>query len=280
MPPTRNRTGYDYRGPVTRKLPIFILLLLLLTIAPVATGCGEDTPTTQTVAPTVTTVVPRDYSNSIADTGMLLRDSSSAMKQVADTGMGVHFSYISNVFGEEQLVIAQGEGDMVFPDRTKVTSSVYITESPTIIELIAIGETVYIRTSDSGEVWRRDDRGVLPPNPRNVWNYLDFARSSRNLGKTTLDSGIQAYQVQVDIDADLLSTESMKYYGDPGIIAMLETARSSVVTATVWIGVEDLLVYKQSISTSNPLTGTGSEQQLTYSQWGEAVEIIQPCTLC
>lgn len=253
---------------------------MLLAVPLAGVGCGDETPTTPTVTPTATTVDHREYTNSVADTSALLRDSSTAMKQVADAGLGVHYSYISNSFGEEQLVIAQGEGDMAFPDRTRVTSSVYITDVPTIIELIAIGETVYIRTSDSGDDWQRDDRGVLPPNPRNVWNYLDFARSSRNLGRTTLDNGIEAYQVQVDIDADLLSTESMKHYTDPGIIAVLQSSRSDTVTATVWIGVDDLLVYKQSIDISNPATGSSSVQQLTYSDWSEPVDIVEPCTIC
>lgn len=253
--------------------------MLALMLLASASGCGDEQATTGTVTPTATSPGVREYSNSVTDTAMLLRDSSAAMKQIADDGGGVHFSYISNNFGE-QLVIAQGEGDMMFPDRTRVTSSVYITELPTIIELVAIGETVYIKSSDTGDTWRRDDRGVLPPNPRNVWNYIDFARSSRNLGKTTLDNGIQAYQVEVDIDADLLSTESMKHYSNPAIMAVLEASRSARVSATVWIGVGDLLVYKQSISTVNAATGDSSEQQLFYSDWGESIDIVPPCVIC
>lgn len=253
-------------------------MLLSVAVLVYGSGCGGESEnvTLQEPNPAGT----RTYSNSVADTAMLLRDASAAMKAFADAGLGVHFIYTSNTFGEEQLVIAQGEGDMVFPDRASVTSSVYLTEEPEVIDLIAIGETVYVRSEETGGVWRRDERGVIPPNPRNVWNYIDFARGSRNLGVTTMPDGRKAYQIQVDIDANLLSTESMKHYTDQRIIAMLEVARSSTVTAMVWIGVDDLLVYKQSISTTNPVTGNSSEQQLTYSNWGEAVEIVQPCVVC
>ncbi|RJQ42670.1 MAG: hypothetical protein C4534_09670 [Gaiellales bacterium] len=262
---------------MTRRLLILILPGLLAAL--LAAGCGEDGAVT-TGATTVTIPDAGTYSNNTADTARLLQDSSATMKRVADAGLGVHFIYTSNSFGEEQLVIAQGEGDMVFPDRVSVSSNVYLTEEPEVIDLISIGETVYIRSIETGNVWRQDDRGVLPPNPRNVWNYIDFARSSRSLGRTTLPSGIETYQIQVDIDADLLATESMKFYSDPRIISLLQASRSNNVTATVWIGVDDLLVYKQSISTSNPLTGTGSEQQLTYSDWGKSIDIVQPCVVC
>lgn len=259
------------------------LLLLLITIFAPATlavaGCGDETRTA-TVTRTTTTTAVRAYDNSVADTAQLLQDSSAAMKQVAANGLGVHFVYTSNAFGEQQLVIAQGEGDMVFPDRASVTSSVYLSEKPTLIEIVSIGETVFIKSAETGDVWRQDDRGVLPTNPRNVWNYIDFARSSRNLGRTTLPSGIETYQVQVDIDADLLATESMKHYSDPRIIAMLEASRSATVSATVWIGTADLMVYKQTISTANQATGSSSEQLLNFSDWGESIEIVQPCVVC
>ncbi|MHB1382420.1 MAG: LolA-like protein [Thermoleophilia bacterium] len=264
---------------MSRRSLLFIFLLFTATLTPGAQGCGEDTATNM-VTPTATVPASVDYSNSTADTARLLQDSSAAMKRVADSRLGVHFAYTSNVFGEAQLVIAQGEGDMVFPDRARVSSSVYLSEEPTVIELIAIGETIYIKSAETDNVWRRDVEGVLPPNPRNVWNYLDFARSSRNLGRTTLPNGVEAYQVQVEIDANLLATESMKYYSDPRIIALLQASRSNTVSATVWIGTTDLLVYKQTISTSNQTTGTGSEQILTFSGWGESTEIIQPCTVC
>jgi hypothetical protein len=202
------------------------------------------------------------------------------MKQVADAQLGVHYDYTSNTIGEEQLVIAQGEGDMVFPDRTRVTSSVFVTGESVIIELIAIGEDIYVKSADTGNTWRQDDRGIMPPNPRNVWNYLDFARSSRNLGITTMPDGVRAYQVRVEIDADLLATESMKHYSDPRIIDLLEASRTATVTATVWIGVDDLLVYKQSIQTVNEDDSTSSEQLIDYSNWGETVEISQPCVIC
>ena len=262
---------------MTRKaiFPLMILALAML----LAAGCGEE-KVTPSVSLTAATTGTRTYGNSTADTAQLLQDASAAMKRFADAGLGVHFIYTSNSFGDEQMIIAQGEGDMVFPDRASVSSSVYLSEEPQVIDLIAIGETVYIKSAETGNVWRRDDRGVLPPNPRNVWNYLDFARGSRNLGRTTLASGIEAYQVQVEIDADLLATESMKHYSDPRIIALLQATRSSTVSATVWIGVDDLLVYKQSISTSNPLDGSNSEQQLNYSNWGETIEIVQPCIIC
>lgn len=264
---------------MTKRRFYLILMWLFTLLALAATGCGKETVTTP-VAPTATSPASKEYSNSVADTARLLQDSSAAMKRIADSRLGVHFAYTSNVFGAAQLVIAQGEGDMVFPDRARVSSSVYLTEEPTVIELIAIGETIYIKSAETDNVWRRDVQGVLPPNPRNVWNYLDFARSSRNLGRTTLPSGVEAYQVQVEIDASLLATESMKHYSDQRVISLLQASRSNTVSATVWIGTADLLVYKQTISTSNQATGTGSEQILNFSGWGEPTEIVQPCTIC
>lgn len=261
------------------KKPFLVMLLSVFALAALASGCGDPAETTPVTQSAVTTVT-RTYGNSTADTAQLLLDSSAAMKRVADQGLGVHFVYTSNIFGEQRLIIAQGEGDMDFPDRASVTSSVYLSEEPTVIELIAIGETVYVKSAETGDVWQKDRQGVLPPNPRQVWNYLDFARSSRNLGRTTLPSGVEAYQVQVDIDADLLSTESMKHYSDPRIIALLEASRTAKVSATVWIGVDDLMVYKQTISTTNPVTGDSSEQLLTYSDWGQPAEVTQPCDNC
>lgn len=250
--------------------------LLLLGALLFAAGCGGETATV-----TVSTPPPpgtKTYGKTPEAASELIRDTSSIVRTRTVANSGVHFKLEMSTTVSGQVIISQGEGDMIFPDRTKMTLSTYTSGQPVSMEVIAIEGKVY--TKQAGGNWSSVATGFSMAEPQNLTGFLDYARSSRIVGEEILRGGRKTYHIQVDIDSYIAAEEAKKGTSDPVKIQELEKTKAATVTVDFWIGVDDLLIYQELVKTSNPATALSSSQTFIFSDWGETVLIEKPCADC
>lgn len=252
------------------------VLLMMLSIS--ACGDGEESSPGQGAQTQGRT---KTYGTDPESSGSLLRDASEEIQsKIISVATGVHFTMDSTTSTAGTSVFSQGEGDMVFPDRVRMTTRNIVNGQTVEVEIIAIEGQTYTRSSATGGMWRSSSGGAAPPDPQSVKSYMDFARSSRNFGQETLRGGRKTYHVQVDVDSELAAEDAKKRTSDPAMQQAIEATKSSVVTVDLWIGIDDLLIYQEKVAISNPVTGLVSETNLNFSDWGRVVEISRPCEAC
>lgn len=258
---------------------VYTCALIGLAAALFASGCGGETQTPTAAAPPKPGT--RTYARTPAAASELLKDTSLTLAAKAAGNTGVHFRMEASTTVNGQVIISHGEGDMIFPDRQKMTMTTYINNQPLTTEVIAIEGKVYTKSGATGGNWSSSPSTTTAvPDLRSTASYLDFARSSRIIGEDNLRGVRKTYHIQVDVDSFLAAAEAMKKTTDPATQQELEKTRSATVVVDFWIGVDDLLIYQEVIKISNPAAGLNSNQTFTFSDWGKAVTIEQPCAAC
>lgn len=243
-------------------------------------GCGDDRTVTISQPEGLEDALPVIYDTSPESTGQLLRDTSATLGKNTTANMGVHFVMDSRTTISGRTIVSRGEGDMVFPDRVRMTTQNYTDAQPVPVEVIVVSGRTYTRSAATGEVWKSSGTGVSAPDPQSITSLLDFARSSRNFGEESLSGNRKTYHIQLDVDASLAADEAKKQNTDPALIQALESTRNSSVTVDLWIGTNDLLIYQERVMISNTASDLKSEETFIFSDWGKAVEIVKPCESC
>ena len=270
------KTGFHSPG----KLRLPLMLLFLAAFPAIAPACGENAPQTGTSNPSPASGA-KIYSTSPASTSELLKDASDAVKSIYGDNQGVHFTMESSAIAPGQSANSRYEGDMVFPDSVRMSSSDILTRDPVSVDLISVGGKVYTRSAATDNAWKGGGAvPAPPPDPQTITGFLAYARGSRNFGQEILGSGVKTWHVQVDVDTGMMSTEAMKGVSDPASLQELESMRSAVVTADYWIGADDLLPYQMLVKTDNAVSGSSSEKFFVFSDWKEVVNIEAPCEDC
>ncbi|MFA6001107.1 MAG: LppX_LprAFG lipoprotein [Thermoleophilia bacterium] len=259
------------------KLIVVSLAAALLLYAP---GCGDDRTVTVSQPEGLEDAMPRVYDTSPESTGQLIRDTSTTVKANSSENMGVHFIMDSRTAIGDTTIVSRGEGDMVFPDRVKMTTQNYTDAQSIPVEVIVVGGKIYTRSTATNQIWKSSGSGVSAPDPKSITSLFDFARSSRNFGEESLPGNRKTYHVQLDVDAALAADEAKKQNSDPALIQALEATRNASITVDLWIGTNDLLVYQERVVVSNPATALKSDQTFMFSGWGKSVEIVKPCESC
>ena len=259
------------------KLIVFSLTAALLLYA---SGCGDDRTVTVSQPEGLENAMPRIYDTSPESTGQLLRDTSATVRNNSETNMGVHFVMDSRTTIGDTTIVSKGEGDMVFPDRVRMTTQNYTDAQSIPVEVIVISGKAYTRSATTNGMWKSSGTGVSAPDPRSIISLFDFARSSRNFGEESLSGNRKTYHMQLDVDATLAADEAKKQNSDPALMQALEATRNASVTVDLWIGTSDLLIYQERVVISNPATALKSEQTFIFSGWGKSVEIVKPCESC
>ncbi len=247
----------------------------MLALVCVAAGCGGASQTTPPRPAAAATTGAVTYSNSPEDAGRLLKDTSSAVKAKVSPDLGVHFIMDSTSTVAGKSADSQAEGDMVFPNRIKMTSQTLTGGQQAKVDLIMVNGQVYTRPG-SGPWQAAATSTAKPPDPAMLTSYLDFARSSRFFGQESLKGGLKTYHVQIDVDTALAAEEAEKNAGAPALKQSLEATKSATVTVDLWIGIDDHLIYQENVKTVNAGQGSSSELQFRFSSWGEPVQIKEP----
>lgn len=255
-----------------------VLLALLMLIG---AGCNDDSrPVTVSQPEGLESALPGVYDTTPESTNNLVRDASARLKDTLTTGKGVHFVIDATTTSGATTVVSRGEGDMVFPDRIHMTLQNFTGNVSTPTEVISIGSKVYIRSTTTNATWHSTTGGSTTPDPDSLTRMLDFARSSTAFGQESLKGDRTTYHVQLDIDASMLADEALKKTSDPTQTQAIEATRNSTVTVDLWIGTNDLQIYQEKVTTSNPALNLTSYQTFIFSDWGKVVEINKPCEAC
>ena len=258
----------------------FIVVSLTAALLIYASGCGDDRTVTVSQPEGLENAMPRIYDTSPESTGQLLRDTSATVKRNTSANLGVHFVMDSRTTIGGKTIVSRGEGDMVFPDRVKMTTQNYTDAQSIPVEVIVISGKTYTRSAATNGMWKSSGAGVSAPDLQSITSLLDYARSSRNFGEESLSGNRKTYHIQLDVDAALAADEAKKQNSDPALIQALEATRNSSVTVDLWIGTKDLLIYQERVVISNQATDLKSEQNFIFSGWGMPVEIVKPCESC
>lgn len=257
---------------------LLVILSLLLSLTAV-TGCNDREIKTYPIWQPEQAPPTRTYSTSPESTSELLRDASQAVKVKTGGNLGVHFTEQTTGAIEGQVAGSRAEGDILFhPDKVQMVTRDYLTASPVSTDVIVTGDQTFIRSEATGGAWITGASPSLPPDPRLITSYLDFARSSRNFGQETLSDGRKTYHVQVDVDMLLLATGLMKNTNDPGQLEELEALKAAVVTADFWINADSRLIDQMLVKSSNQQQNL--EQKFIFTDWGKTFDIVKPCEDC
>ena len=263
-----------------RILSPVVLLILLVLLAAGGAGCGDERVVTISQPEGLENTQTRIYDTSPESTAQLLQDAGAVIETNTAPGRSVHFVMDSRTAGGGEPVVSKAEGDMVFPDRVKMTVQNYSGSKPVPVEVVSISDKVYSRSEASNWIW--SSVGGIPPvaSPQSITKLIDYARSSRNFGEESLAGNRKTYHVQLDIDTALAADEARKQNADPATIKVLEAWRTSRMTVDLWLGISDLIIYQEKIQVSNPAAGSTSDQNYIFSAWGLPVEINKPCEAC
>ncbi|MDO8736567.1 MAG: hypothetical protein Q7K29_05725 [Thermoleophilia bacterium] len=259
---------------------MWLITACLMLVLAAGLGCGDPETKTSTATRTDEAPPARTYSTSPESTSELLRDASQAVKARTASNLGVHFSLQSTGAVGGQADGSRSEGDMVFPDKVQMVTRNYLTPEPVNTDVTVIDGKTYIRSEATAGVWKTGVSPSLPPDPQLITGYLDFARSSRNFGQESLVGGRKTYHVQVDVDMPLLATSLTRNTTDAVQLAEYEDMKTAVVTVDYWIDADDRLIYQMLVKSVNQPQGQNLDQNFSFSNWGEAIDIVRPCEAC
>lgn len=249
---------------------------MALALAVFTPGCGR-TGGASTPSPSQTATggaVSTGISGSPEDAAALLKSATEAVKAKVNPDLGVHFIMDSTVATGGKSISSQAEGDMVLPDRIRMTSQTFTGGQVQKMDFIMVNGHVYERRGSGA--WQEAPAPIANPSGlASITNYLDFARSSRFFGQESLKGGLKTYHVQIDVDTKLEAAEAEKN-ASPALRQSLEAMKSAAVTVDLWIGIDDHLIYQENVKTVNSAQGLNSEMEFTFSNWGEPVQIKEP----
>jgi len=232
------------------------------------------------------------YTNSPDSVIQLLKDSEAAVKAASDNGMGVHIYEKSYFSIEGEATIFESEGDIMLPDRAKLTAEIHLPKreqpygwdgGPLTVQAIQIGSTLYLKPSFSN-TWsvfqiEKESDPVVSDVDLEAINFYDYIKSSSNLGLETMPNGNKAYHVEIEIDTpkliekikSVMKPDKVEKYGSD-----LDKMKSSVVTSDTWIGADNLLVYQAFYKIDNVDLQLSCDDAFRLSNWGEVVDISPP----
>ncbi|MHB1361156.1 MAG: LolA-like protein [Thermoleophilia bacterium] len=262
-----------------RIIPFTILAVCLAAVAALETGCNERETKTYPIWLPDAAPPAKTYSTTPESTSELLKDSSDAIKATYPPTEGVHFTLESQTTGGGKTMSWRAEGDMIFPDRVKMTTRSLLTADPVTEEVIDTGGQAYVRSGADG-AWHSGNPQLPAPDPQIIANYLDFARGSRNFGQESLAGGQKTWHVQVDVDMGMLAFEAMNHTTDQSEAQRLDSMKSDSVTVDFWIGNDDRLPYQMVVKTTDPARGQSEQQTFIFSRWKEHPAIARPCIDC
>jgi len=227
--------------------------------APTATTAGEaPTSTTAVEAPTATTASTTGEATATTATTSgggsgsgsatdLLKTSGEAMKSVK--------SYHIILKTEAAGVSTTGEGDFVVPDKARLTMSTQAGN----INVILVDNATYTRIPGSDAYI--ETTGVSPLGaPTDTSGFADLAQNATVVGDETLD-GVDTTHVKFSYDAD----KAMAASGAAPTTGM----NLGMVDADVWI--EKSTNYMHQLMTSSTVAGTPSSTTITYSKFNEEI---------
>jgi hypothetical protein len=231
------------------KKTFFLPVLLLMVAAIVITGCAKQAPTPATL------------------TASQIIGKSSEEMQVLNS---FHFA-LDQVGGGTPIAMGiemkKAYGDVVRPDRLKMTISGTVSGMSLEVQLVTVGGVIYMTNPLSGK-WEK------PPDEFKVLSVFDpntfIANVMKDIaGLTKLDdeesAGVLCYHLSGTIKSDELSAIAGS------------SAKGVAINIEIWIGKDDLLV--RNIKLSGKVTETEVEgiiRTLNLSNYNEAVNIELP----
>ncbi len=253
-----------------------LAVALILALAVAAAGCGGGIQPTAPAARTGSGTGAVTYSGgSPEDAASLLKAAADAVKAKVSPDLGVHFTMDLTTTTVGKSISSQAEGDMVYPDRIRMTSQTLTGGQPQKTDFIMVGGNVYERTGSGA--WQSSPAPVSRPlGLASITNYIDYARSSRFFGQESLKGGLKTYHVQIDVDTKLEAEEAEKNAAAPSLRQSLEALKSAAVTVDLWIGIDDHLIYQENVKSVNSAQALNSLMEFRFSNWGEPVQIKEP----
>lgn len=258
-------------------VPAFVIIGAggpLLAEAPPGSQAGEDQPAAGG---------KRAYNNTPESVIQLLKDSKAAVDKKTAGKSGVHFKGNFTLSVEGVMINSRGEGDIIPPDKGKLWAELhlpYVSDGfGELLDIIVLGRSVYAKPYWSQE-WA--SRNVKPSPYGDAVDGFDFTRFVINpqlLRQETMQNGVQAYHVRVEVDTAAIIKEvedQIKTYADEITPEKLEKLKSSIISNDIWIGVSDLLVYQVTEKFLNTDLQMAFDDMSVFYDWGKEVEITAP----
>jgi len=237
-------------------------------------GCGGESPTATTIAPTATTAVEvatattaameaptattaTTTSDATATTGTtssggsgsavdMLKSSGEAMKSVKS----YHIVLKTDAAGTSTT----GEGDFVVPDKARLSMGTAAGN----VNVIIVDNTTYTQIPGS-DAYIESGSGVSPLGAStDTSGFAELAQNATVVGDETLD-GVETTHIKFSYDGDKAMAQSGVTSGT--------NMNLGTVDADVWI--EKATNYTHQLKTSSTVAGTPSSTTITYSKFNE-----------
>jgi hypothetical protein len=238
------------------------------TLTPTKTSTPTPTPT-ETATPTVTSSPTVTPSPTLPAPEEIFSAASEKMATVEFYHFEMEMSMGFQVEGVSLDIPFTYDGDIAQPDRTQGVLTMEVFGIKIEMEMIGIGETIYMTDPETGE-WTvaEEEDSAAPLGPENMTEITaeDF-ESLEILGVEELN-GVQVYHIQGETSATSMGLSE------------------GLLKADYWFGVDDLYLYQSEIQGEIVLDESllGDQESLpvemyaliVLSNFGEPVEINPP----
>jgi len=226
----------------------------------------------------------------------LLKDSKEAVKTYGANNMGASFHEIFSISVDGSMTYANADGHIKPPDKMSVNAEVHAPGGQKTIDgytyeygpqqfnfegRITDG-SIFIRIGDMKQWFsaKLADLSDLDEGWEAV-DYTQFIINPEYMGQETTKEGLPVYHVRIGIDAAKVTEEAEKHI-KPKVCdkAKEEIAKlaSSVITADIWVGVNDKLVYQVTEKFLNTDLMIAYDDTIELYKWGEKVDILPPAS--